>query len=69
MNHAITVGDLLLIGGALLGFALMLIGGFPWIISGLQDCPDPETVSNGKRGGVVALAGITILVLCMWCLL
>jgi hypothetical protein len=68
MNHAITIGDLLLCFGALIGVVCAAIGILMFAAGGMSDAPELGDAA-AKQGCVTALVGLTVLVGCMLWLL
>jgi hypothetical protein len=64
MNHAITVGGLLLAVGALIGLAIAAFGVLEIFAGGMSDAP-AEGDAAGKNGCVLLICGALIFVACI----
>lgn len=68
MNHAITIGGLLLGIGALVGFLSLSFGALAIFAGGMSD--SPSAGDDASRTGCIALiAGAVLFALCFWGLL
>lgn len=68
MNHAITLGGMLLGIGSLVGFLALSFGALALFAGGMSD--SPSAGDDASRTGCIALIGGAILfALCLWGLL
>jgi hypothetical protein len=61
MNHAITIGGLLLSVGALVGFVVLLAG----VASAFGNMMADAAGDNGKQGCILFIVGLVIFVVCL----
>lgn len=64
MNHAITIGGLLLTVGVIAGLAAAAIGLLMIFAGGMSDAPAAGDEAS-KQGCIVALIGVVLLVGCL----
>jgi hypothetical protein len=62
MNHAITIGGLLLSVGALIGIGMFLFGGLMFFAAGMSDADDDGTA---KQGCIVFALGAALTIGCL----
>lgn len=68
MNHAITIGGLLLGIGMLVGFLALAFGALALFAGGMSD--SPSAGDDASRTGCIALVvGAVLFALCLWGLL
>ncbi len=68
MNHAITIGELLLGILALGGFGAIAVGGLMFMAGGMSDAPAAGEAA-GKQGCITIIVGAVLCALAMWGLL
>lgn len=66
MNHAITVGGLLLSVGAFVGLCIAAFGVLMLLAGGMSDAPDIGD-ATGKNGCICIICGALVMVACgLW---
>lgn len=65
MNHAITFGDLISVGGVLIGLVLTAIGALAYVAGAMSDAPS-EGDNYGRFGCSLFVTGALILGFCVW---
>jgi hypothetical protein len=64
MNHPVTIGGMLLVGGFAFGIVLLLCGTLALFAGGMSD--NPEAGDGASRAGCICcLLGAAVLVLCI----
>lgn len=64
MNHAITIGGLLLSLGVLVGLAMTAFGALAIFAGGMSDAPEAGADTT-RQGCMIALPGAMLLAMCI----